>query len=182
MCTLAVITKLGFVLRYVWHLLWNRRGLEMRGFVFLENDVTFRIQSGGRILLEPRVYVKKGAVFECGSQGCIRVGRQAVIGNYVWIGCSQRIEIGAQTLLAHGATIFDVHHRHSRDTVLAEQDYTTGETIIGSDVLVGTKATIGGNVTVGRGCLIAEHSVVKSDLPEYVIAGGIPAKILKQRQ
>lgn len=182
MCTLAVIIKLGFILRYVWHLLGNRRGLEMRGFVFLENDVTFRIQKGGRVVLEPRVYVKKGAVFECGSQGCIRVGRQAVIGNYVWIGCSQRIEIGAKALIGHAVTIFDVYHRHSRDTYLAEQDYATGQTMIGSDVMVGTKATIGGNVTVGRGCLIAEHAVVKSDLPEYVIAGGIPAKILKQRE
>jgi len=133
-------------------------------------------------LLEPRVYVKKGAVFECGRHGRIRIGRKAVIGNYVWIGCRQRVDVGPQTILAHGATIFDVFHRHSRNKSLAEQGYTRGETIIGSDVLVGAKATIGGDVTVGRGCLIAAHAVVESDLPEYRVAGGIPAKVLKKRE
>ena len=77
MCTLAVITKLGFILRYAWHLLWNCRGLKMKGFVFLESDVTFHIQKGGRILLESLVYVKKGAVFECSSRGRIRVANHA---------------------------------------------------------------------------------------------------------
>ena len=179
---MAVCTKLGFILRYFGKILWNRRGLKMRGFVFLERGVTFCIQKKGQILLEPDVYVKKGAVFECGSEGCIRVGRKAVIGNYVWIGCRQRIDIGAKTIVAHGATIFDVYHRHSRDTSIAEQGYTKGETIIGSDVLVGAKATVGGNVNVGRGCLIASNAVVESDLPEYVVGGGIPAKVLKKRE
>jgi acetyltransferase-like isoleucine patch superfamily enzyme len=154
----------------------------MGGFVFLESGITFCIQKGGQILLEPRVYIKKGAVFECGSRGRISVGRAAVIGNYVWIGCRQHVDIGAQTILAHGSTIFDVYHRHSRGKSLTEQGYTKGETIIGSDVLVGAKATIGGDVKVGRGCLIAAHAVVESDLPEYRVAGGIPAKVLKKRE
>ena len=182
MCTLAVFNKLGFILRFFWKILWNRRGLKMSGFVFLERGVTFCIQKGGQILLEPRAYVKQGAIFECGRQGRIRIGREAVIGNYAWIGCRQRVDIGSRTIVAHGATIFDVYHQHSRHKFLAQQGYTRGETIIGSDVLVGAKATIGGNVNVGRGCLIAAHAVVESDLPQYRIAGGIPAKVLKKRE
>lgn len=37
-----------------------------------------------------------------------------------------------------------------------------------------------GNVTIGVGCVIGANSVVTSDIPDYSVAAGVPAKVLKQ--
>jgi acetyltransferase-like isoleucine patch superfamily enzyme len=34
---------------------------------------------------------------------------------------------------------------------------------------------------VGRGCVLAAHAVVRSEIPERSVAGGIPARVIKRR-
>ena len=53
---------------------------------------------------------------------------------------------------------------------------------IGPDVWVGAKASVLRGTTVGRGCVIAAHAVVRGDIPDYSIVGGIPARVLKDRR
>lgn len=56
-----------------------------------------------------------------------------------------------------------------------------GDTNVGNDVWMGMDAIAMPGVTIGHGCIVAARSVVVSDLPPYTIAGGNPAKPLKQR-
>jgi acetyltransferase-like isoleucine patch superfamily enzyme len=35
------------------------------------------------------------------------------------------------------------------------------------------------NVRIGKGCVIGAHSVVTRDIPDYSVAAGAPAKILR---
>lgn len=53
--------------------------------------------------------------------------------------------------------------------------------VIEEDVWCGANVTILKGVTIGRGSIIAAGAVVTHDLPPYCIAGGIPAKPIKQR-
>ena len=52
--------------------------------------------------------------------------------------------------------------------------------VIGEDTWIGTKATIIGNIHIGKHCVIAANSVITKDIPDYSIAAGIPAKIIKR--
>jgi acetyltransferase-like isoleucine patch superfamily enzyme len=52
---------------------------------------------------------------------------------------------------------------------------------IGHDVWIGQNAMIMGGVIIGTGAIIAAGAVVTKDVPEYAVAGGVPAKILKYR-
>ena len=36
--------------------------------------------------------------------------------------------------------------------------------------------------TIGRGCVLGSHAVVRGDIPDYSIAVGAPAKVVKNRQ
>lgn len=45
---------------------------------------------------------------------------------------------------------------------------------------LGTKVTVVGKVHIGRNCVIGANSVVTKDIPDYSIAAGIPAKIIKR--
>lgn len=51
---------------------------------------------------------------------------------------------------------------------------------IGKNVWIGANATIVPGVTIGNGSIIAAGAVVTKNVPENVVAGGVPAKIIKK--
>jgi virginiamycin A acetyltransferase len=56
-----------------------------------------------------------------------------------------------------------------------------GDTVIGNDVWIGYEALILPGVRIGDGAIIGARSVVVSDIPAYTIAGGNPARVLRER-
>ena len=52
---------------------------------------------------------------------------------------------------------------------------------IGEYVWVGARTIILPGVSIGRGVVIGAGSVVSSDIPDYAVVGGNPAKIIKYR-
>lgn len=52
---------------------------------------------------------------------------------------------------------------------------------IGSDVWIGDNVCILPHVKIGHGAIIATGSVVTKDVADFTIAGGIPAKFIKER-
>jgi virginiamycin A acetyltransferase len=56
-----------------------------------------------------------------------------------------------------------------------------GDTVIGNDVWIGFDSLIMPGVGIGNGAIIASRSVVVSDIPAYTVAGGNPAKVIKER-
>ena len=54
--------------------------------------------------------------------------------------------------------------------------------IIGNDVWIGLNVIILPGVKIGNGVTIATGSVVNRDIPDYAIAAGVPAKVLKMKQ
>ena len=55
------------------------------------------------------------------------------------------------------------------------------ETSIGRDAWVGFGAVVLCGVTIGEGAIIGAGAIVTSDVPEYEIWGGVPARRLKDR-
>lgn len=54
--------------------------------------------------------------------------------------------------------------------------------VIGNHVWIGMRATILAGVTIGEGAVIMAGAVVSRDVPPYAIVGGVPAKVIKQRE
>lgn len=58
---------------------------------------------------------------------------------------------------------------------------TNGDIIIGNDVWIGTGVTILSGVTIGDGAIVAAGALVSKNISEYSIAGGVPAKVIRNR-
>jgi virginiamycin A acetyltransferase len=56
-----------------------------------------------------------------------------------------------------------------------------GDTVIGNDVWIGYHVFVMPGIHVGHGAIIASGSVVASDVPDYGIVGGNPAKLIRKR-
>ena len=52
---------------------------------------------------------------------------------------------------------------------------------IEDDVLIGAGVTILPGVTIGKGAIVAAGSIVNKSVETYTIVGGIPAKVIKNR-
>lgn len=51
---------------------------------------------------------------------------------------------------------------------------------IEDNVWLGANVTVVGGITIGSGSVIAAGSVVTKDIPPNVVAGGVPAKVIRQ--
>lgn len=52
---------------------------------------------------------------------------------------------------------------------------------IGNDVWIGRGAVVLSGVTIGNGAVVGANSVVTSDVPDYAIVAGAPAKLIRYR-
>jgi len=127
------------------------------------------------------VYIRKGTVLECGPKGVIEIGEKSVLGYYAWIGSLNRVTVGKNCLIGSKVDIMDSKHKMEKGSPIRDQGYVCGKTVIGDDCLIGTKTSVFLNVAVGTGTIIGSNSVVLNNLPENVVAAGIPARIIKDR-
>lgn len=56
-----------------------------------------------------------------------------------------------------------------------------GDTVVGNDVWIGGNATIMPGVRIGNGAIVSTGAVVTKDVPDYAIAGGNPAAVVRMR-
>lgn len=56
-----------------------------------------------------------------------------------------------------------------------------GPVVIGRDVMIGANSTILAGVTIGAGTEVSAMSLINTDLPPGVLAGGVPVKVLRSK-
>ena len=114
----------------------------------------FYTDFGKNIHVGKGVFINSGCCFQ--DQGGITLGDGCLIGHHVVI-----------------ATL-----NHDLDPARRGGMYPA-PVRLGKNVWVGAHATILPGVTVGDGAVIAAGAVVTKDVPAGVVAGGVPARVLK---
>lgn len=112
----------------------------------------------------------------------IRIGKGASIGKYNDFGCSLLIEIEEMVITAPFVHFTDRNHCYEDiDTPIMYQPTSVkGPIKIGAGSWLGFGVQVMSGVTIGKHCVVAAASVVTKDIPDYSVAGGNPAKILKR--
>jgi acetyltransferase-like isoleucine patch superfamily enzyme len=95
---------------------------------------------------------------------------------------SRTIRIGAKTMIGPNVVIMDsdFHALWPPETRVMNPAFDCDrDVVIGSNVWIGSKSIILKGVNIGDNSIIAAGSVVTRDIPKNVIAGGVPARVLR---
>ncbi|WDF54708.1 acyltransferase [Mucilaginibacter sp. KACC 22063] len=127
---------------------------------------------GGDSVLRLIAY-KKNAV--------LTIGQNVGISNSTIV-CWDKITIGNNVVIGGSVKIWDTNY-HSLNPVIRtsgnDNDIKTAPIFIDDNVFIGGNSIILKGVKIGKNSVIAAGSIVVKDIPENVVAGGNPCKVLK---
>jgi lipopolysaccharide O-acetyltransferase len=100
------------------------------------------------------------------------------------IAAIEKVFLGKNVLIASNVFISDHDHgdisKDSMSLIPKERELIAEAVIISKNVWIGEGAKILKGVRIGEGAIIGAGAVVTKDIPEYSVAVGVPAKVIKQ--
>ena len=141
------------------------------------NNGIFTIGNNVTIRPSTDIYIHK-------KTSSLTIGSNTEIGNHSTLSAYNEIQISDGVLT--GPHVFIADHNHNYENpnkpIYAQgvKSKTNSKVKIGSGTWIGTNAVIVGNVEIGKNCVIGANSVVTHDIPDYSVAVGSPAKVVKR--
>jgi acetyltransferase-like isoleucine patch superfamily enzyme len=119
-----------------------------------------------------------------GEQGFVRIGRNTHIDQFCTLYGIGGLSIGADCAIASGVIIYTQTNQYASDpeAKIVDQPVIYKPVVIGDDVWIGAGAVILPGVNVGSHSIIAAGGVVRHDVAEWTIVGGVPAKVIGNRR
>jgi acetyltransferase-like isoleucine patch superfamily enzyme len=150
------------------------------------------VELGGKIYIRMRRngQIRIGADSRLGTEvwlvtannAQLSLGRSTRMGSYCILNAGHGIHLGDACLVAGFVYINSSNHRFDGPGLIQEQGHTGAPVVIGDDVWLGGRALINQGVTIGTGAVIGAGAVVTSDIPDYQIAVGMPARVTRDRR
>jgi acetyltransferase-like isoleucine patch superfamily enzyme len=111
----------------------------------------------------------------------ISLGRHMRVNAGTMLVSYAEITIGDHCLIGEYVSIRDADHGTAPGSLMRVQPHVSVPIRIGEDVWIARGVVVLKGVSIGDGSIIAANSVVTKDVPAGVIAGGVPARIIKVR-
>jgi acetyltransferase-like isoleucine patch superfamily enzyme len=174
-----------YYLKRYWRFAWfklRHPHVITEGFVFLGKNVEIVARPGhGRLILGKWVHLGDETRLRA-HEGTLRIGDKVVFARDVTVNCYLDVEIGASTLIADWTYICDFDHKTDDIGIpIKDQGLVKSPVRIGPDCWLATKVTVLRGADIGRGAVIGANSVARGNIPEYSIAVGVPAVVVKDR-
>jgi acetyltransferase-like isoleucine patch superfamily enzyme len=144
------------------------------------------VEGAGNIHLGDNVFVAEGAVLAAvrlteADRPRLSIGDRCNLGrnNHIYATAGITLEPGVLT----AGNVYIGDNTHSFESIdLAVRDQPVRQL---AEVTIGAGSWLGQNVciigaSVGKGCVIGANSVVLSDVPDYCVAVGTPARIVRR--
>lgn len=139
-------------------------------------------ESNAGISIGSGVFMGRNTILHC-KNGDIIIGDDVNIGFNCDIASSNRVEIGRKVLIAAYSYIVGGGHDFSRsDASVMDQERTAKGISIGAGAWIGAGVIVQDGCAIGEGTIVGSGAVVNGDLPPKVIAVGLPARVLRNRE
>lgn len=132
------------------------------------------MEQNSRIEVKGYFNFSYGADIQLFSGATLILGKGSFINSHCKIRCNDRIEIGDNCTISHDFTVMD------SDFHRLDGDNHTKPVRIEDHVWIGTRVTVLSGVTIGKGAVVAAGAVVTKDVPPGCLAGGVPAKVIRE--
>lgn len=172
-------------IRYIIMPIQRRKWGHLGRNVFLDSPLI--VNGRSNMYIGDDVSIKKHARLEALNKyedtmldGKLEIGDRVSIEQRVHIVATDYIRIAHDTTISCDVVILDSEHGHSiADIHNLKQELITEPVIIGEFSFIGAGVKILKGVCIGKHCVIGANAVVTSNIPDYSIAVGIPAKVIK---
>ena len=148
------------------------RGCVVLGRVYVNaTDVSI----GDNLTLYPGVYFW--------GDGKIVVGDNCSIGKDTLIFAAKDagVHFGDNVLIAAHCSFWDSDHGIDRKSTIRSQPLESTPLVVGDDVWVSANCAVIRGARIGQGAVVGAGAVVNSEIPEYSIAVGVPARVVGSR-
>ncbi len=148
--------------------------------------INAKIDGYSRIFIGSKVYINDKGWLACvpltgNTDAKLIIGDGTYIGRFSHIYATSKIEIGNKVLMADKVYISDNLHSYENIEipVIDQPIKQTNQVIIGDGAWLGENACVIG-ASVGKNSVIGANSIVNKDIPDYCVAIGSPAIIIKR--
>lgn len=100
----------------------------------------------------------------------LKLGKETDIGAFTYINALEGVEIGDDVQIGSHCSIYSV------STI----DGKKGKVMLKKNCKIGSHSVVMPGVTVGENSVVGAFSFVTKDIPDNVMAFGVPAKIIKK--
>jgi serine acetyltransferase len=141
------------------------------------------IEVGDQCMIAEFVTVCAGIApgHDLGPDPVLRIGDRCVIGRGSHIVAHRSIEIGADVFTGPYVYITDQNHSYTDVDVPVGRQWPVNSNVrIGAGTWLGTGAVILPGANIGRNVVVAAGAVVRGEVPDYAVVGGVPARVLKE--
>lgn len=168
----------------IWFFAWHRRlfrKLEQGAYMV----APFRLDGPSSMEIGAGTFIQRGSWLYCdtqpGQSPMLKLGQRCVLGYNNHITCVRSVYIGNDVLTANNVYISDNSHGYEDVTrpIMQQPVVFKGAVYIGDGSWIGENVAIIG-VRVGKNCVIGANSVVTHDIPDFSVAAGAPARVIRQ--
>jgi acetyltransferase-like isoleucine patch superfamily enzyme len=141
------------------------------------------IHIGAGTVIGPHVTLSAGMMpgQSCLTDPVVRIGDRCLIGRGSGIVGHLSIELGDDVWTGHHVYITDQNHGyHDLDRPISEQSQPERPVRIGAGAWLGHGTVVLPGATIGRHVVIGANSVVRGEIPDFCIAAGNPAVVVKR--
>lgn len=116
-----------------------------------------------------------------GLNSTLSIGDGCYFSYRVCILAGENIVIGNNVLFASDVSVVSYNHGTNPENEIPymSQELKAAPITIGNNCWIGEKVFITAGVNIGNGCVVGANSVVTHDIPDYCIAVGSPARVIK---
>jgi len=148
--------------------------------IFESGSLVFHAET---IALGSNIYIGHQVILKGYHNSTMSIGDDTWIGQQCFLHSAGGLEIGAAVGIGPGVRILtSLHQDPGTARPIMEGPITFAPVTIGEGSDLGVGCIILPGVCIGRGVQVGAGAVVSADLPDFAVAAGVPAKVLRRRE
>jgi acetyltransferase-like isoleucine patch superfamily enzyme len=130
----------------------------------------------------PRAFIGRNTILSC-KNGDIVIDEEANLGFNVEVFSASRVRVGKKVLIAAYTYLVGGDHLYDRtDIPVLDQGRTARGIEVADHAWLGAHVVVTDGSRVGQDAIVGAGAVVVGEVPDFSIATGIPAKVVRDRR